>query len=247
MDVISIADKLQLPDWLGWMFFADPWQQAIFVFAIDAGVLMFCWWVLERVFWRQYFLSNIFGDTIGLPLIALGEIGLLQHLPDHAVNEWYTTWWWYVLAAVVPTLAFAKVTWDEYRSDPKTGVRLTNKAQFLSPSKLYHTVMWPLFAFILVAPAPAALSLIGEDSSDMLRAMGGVVIWGFSLFAIDFNRVVPPLGGIVEFQWNRLLRRKPSSIRVDQWERVYGADWIGWKAPLWFRPRYTPQGIPRRH
>jgi hypothetical protein len=199
------------------------------MFAIDFGALAVSWWVLERIYYRQYLYSNIIGDAIGLTLIAGFMMVILQRLPNQQIHAWYVSNWWYVGVLVAGILIIAGVTFNELRQD------LFNWRQELSPSKAWHALAWPVFFWVLVAPAPAVIAS-GTPIWALIGALAGVLIWSVSLIA-DFSRNPPPLGGVVEFSWLAFFQTEhPSRVRTDQW----GAQ----RKPLpwWFNMYYTPEG-----
>lgn len=196
---------------------------------IDFGVLAFSWWALERVWYRQYFRSNLIGDTIGLPAIAGFTTVILTHLPNRRIQAWYTTTWWYLGVLGVGVVIIAAVTYMELHTGN------FNWKQEVSPSKAWHTLAWPAFFWILVAPAPAALAL-ADPLWPFLGVIVGIGIWTETLM-VDLDCYPTPLGGVVEFSWAAFFRREhPSRIRRDQWINAR----IWW--PRWYLQRYNSEG-----
>lgn len=206
----------------------------VFTAAINAGVMMFCWWGLERVFVRDYFLSNLIGDSLGLTLVAFGEAWVIRKLPDCTLDRWYTNRWFYVVLLAVLAVGWYWFTFH----DPDV-----NRAQRLSPASLWHTAMWPYFAFMPLAIAIPVLSNAWRAPGFVVIALIGLAIWGATLYR-DMTTHPPPLGASMEFQWGKWLRhplwgQPPVRIRVDQYRRS------GKALPGWFHERWRTDGAPK--
>jgi hypothetical protein len=226
---VSPAEKLGLPSWLPPFCWSSPVGWFAWMFAIDAGVLMFCWWVLERTWHRQYYTSNTVGDTIGLPLIAFGSALVLKRI-DHRLDGWYTNKWWFIGLFAVLTAGWMWLTFHDVH---------VNQAQRLAPSSLWHTFGWSYFAFIMLAAAPAVLSNLSKMWWAVPAIVIGIAFWAVT-YAKDVHTDPPPLGGGVEFSWSKLLKGdNPSQIRVDEWQAA------GKPLPDWFYQYYNADGTPK--
>ena len=226
---MSPASKLGLPHWLPPFGFNSPWEWMCFTLLIDAGVLFFCWWGIERIWHRQYYLSNLLGDTLGLPAIAFGSAEVMRST-HHTLHSWYTSPWWLIGLFLVLNVGWFNFTFR----DPAV-----NRAQRQAPSSIWHTTLWPYFAFIMLAPAPAVLSNLSNNWWAVPVLVFGIVVW-CTTYVYDVTRRPPPLGGGVQYSWKEhFAGRAAASIRLDEWQKAEKA------LPDWFYRYYDKNGRPK--
>lgn len=233
---MSPAQKLGLPHWLPPFCWSEPWKWFVYTLLIDAGVLFVCWFAIERIWHRQYFYSNLIGDTLGLPLIAWCVATVLAK-SDHRFTSWYTSKWWFGGLFAALTIGWLWHTFHDFS---------VNRAQRLAPASVWHTTFWSYFAFIMLAAAPPVLVRVfghpGRNLAPLVALLAGLAIWG-GTYARDVTTHPPPLGGGVEFNWTKFFQPHPAKIRVDQWldaGKTYPQDFPGW-----FHRYYLPDGTPR--
>lgn len=143
---IGSLSHLSIWDWA-------PWQVALFLFAIDFGVIFFILMgIIERpVGWdRGYFPSFIFNDIIIIPVFGAMATICMRHLDGNP--HWYTQRWFHLTALGIGfVLSFSLEVMAV-----KGG--MFTLSQELSPSKLYHTIIFGFMAYWLITGVVAVFS-----------------------------------------------------------------------------------------
>lgn len=123
------------------------WGVALFLFAIDFGVIFFVMMgpIFERRWDRFYYPSFLINDILLIPLFGAVVKVVLGHMEEQ--DAWYTSSWfhWHALAAGFVISFFLEAT------AVRDGV--FTMSEELSPSKLYHTIIFGFMGYWLITGA----------------------------------------------------------------------------------------------
>ena len=166
-------------NWLGLLKIYDgPWWLApLAIIALSIGVMLY---LQHREGGipplSQQYPGFIFGDSICLPLIAIGNWLMTRDLPDRP-EAWYRQWWFHLLVLVL-FFGFGMLqNWGDIAQGKYTS------AELFSPAKFYHNfVLFPLAGYLVVTPLIPNLfysdtGLRGGLSLGLVCAGLGVLGW----------------------------------------------------------------------
>ena len=132
---------------LGRLWNLKPYEAAILVFFLDFG--MICFWMVAEgrgPFKRHLYATFSIGDSIFIPLYIFAATQVMWDSSPSAT--WYTTpaWHWFVLFAGVASSILLEVL-------AVHGGQYT-LSQELSPSKLWHTIIFAVVFYWLMTSIP---------------------------------------------------------------------------------------------
>ncbi len=167
---MSVSDKIGSFDWL------SVWNLgAVMAFVVALLVQFGLTTVLmgmEGHFGRGRMLSFFVNNGVLIPLYAALVAVVLKQAG--ASDAWYTQAWWHLACLVVPVVLWVVLPVD--RPNFTT-------AQYLSPSKLAHTLTIIPVGYWLIAPLPALLANFKPTGASVLALVA--LIGCLAVWAID--------------------------------------------------------------
>ena len=196
---MSVAEKIGSFDLLS-IWNLSPVMAALIVLAADFGMvnLLMC---IEGYPRRGRYLNFIVNDLVLYPIgIAMVVVMLRQGTPSDGAFYLDPLWHWACL--LVPLAVSIGMEIAAVRNG------IFRMAQEVSPSKLWHTLIFAVMGYWIIAPIPAVLDVVYNGTAPGWAAVawGLCAIWAIRL--IPNGRVVYPFVIIiephVEWSWKRL-------------------------------------------
>ena len=182
---------------MGELWNASPRAVFLFVFFIDFGVIS-ALMAFEELrgqprLARGRFLTFIINDTLVIPPFLAVAAYTMQRAGY--VEGWYTQPWWHYLALAI---GFG-LSFGLEAAAIKTG-QFTWR-QELSPSKLWHTIVFGLMGYWMITGLVASLSNPASAATD--AAIWGLTICWIAVVAKDADRGLPQ-NAHCEWSWRDL-------------------------------------------
>lgn len=156
---MPVSEKIGGLPLLSWIFDYGPWWAASIMFVADFGII----WLLMIAEglsphgvmpWnRHHYKTFIWNDTIWIPLYMAMVVIVLQGAPK--LSSFYTERWVHVAVLVLGFVMSLGLEWQAVKNGQYT------MSQELSPSKVWHTVIYGIVFYWLVATiVPVAIIVI---------------------------------------------------------------------------------------
>lgn len=139
-----ISEKIGGLPLLSWVYDSGPIPAALIVLGADFGII--CLLMLLEGFppWqRQLYKTFAWNDTIFIPLYAAVAVVILQQTPQ--LDGFYTQTWWHVLLLILGFAFSFLMEWNALKVGQYT------MSQELSPSKLWHTLIYGVMFYWLTS------------------------------------------------------------------------------------------------
>lgn len=150
----------------------DPWKVGVFVLLINLGAGLFLH-LIEGQVNRRHWKAFLWGESIGLPLMALGAAAVLEQTGQQ--SEVFVHPAWHVALIVTAGLTGLIVERNAVRDEV-----YTVEEELTSPSKVWHTIVLVFLIYMFLSAVPAVLTTLKP-----LWAVGvlsiGLGIWVYTM------------------------------------------------------------------
>ncbi len=172
---MPVSQNIGALPFLGWIFDHGFHFAYGVMLVADIGIVWLLMWIESRrgglpIRERPYYNAQVWGDLVFLPLYLASAAVILQEAPP--LSGWYTSPWfhWGLLAATFSLSIGAEV--GAVRGGQYT------LAQELSPSKLWHTLIFGIVGYWLgcvLVPAVANMALEPLASAGLVAGIIGFI------------------------------------------------------------------------
>lgn len=167
---MSIPEHYGALPGLGLIWAVPALMTFMIALVIDFGMIMFVLMPLEETRGRprrrrQYYATFVINDTVVIPLL-LGLCALAMHRHPQP-QGWYINSWWHLLVLLSVAFVSYKLEKDAVKAGQFT------KEQELSPSKLWHSIIFVVIGYWMVTGTVAALATRGIST----LTLGIIFFW----------------------------------------------------------------------
>lgn len=198
----STSQKINSFSWLGWVWDNGPLFAFAFLWLIDFGVFNLLM-AAEGHFGGARYSMVVINYGLLLPLIG-AMVAMTLGRAEVPKQAWYKRGWWHWLCLIAPFLAVIAIE----AADVSQGI--FTLAHELSPSKLWHTIMFGIMGYWTFAPLPAVFAIFRPAWAVGLIItclIGYGAAWATNQPVFWTSDRTPPH---IEWDWQTLKPRPPS-------------------------------------